>query len=333
MDPVLVPSCSRWPRPLIFFLVFVVTAGLAFFLYFRSRPQSFVPGFLSDPSSTLTSTLGRTNILLFGLGGATHDAGDLTDSLIFVSFRHADHSLTLLPLPRDIWVDTLVAKINTAYHYGQRREGGGLDLVKSAAAEVTGQPVHYAIGLDFEGFVKAVDAVGGLDIEVPRTFDDYFYPIPGKETVEPESERYEHLHFEAGPTHFDGETALKYARSRHAEGEEGTDFARSARQEQILLAFKDRLLNTQTLLSPSTIKELTASFIPFFVTDLSENELGSLIRALLAFVESKQSFSSLSLTDYLVNPRDKQSYQGQWVLVPVKDWSEIHDYVAKNLAE
>lgn len=335
MDPEVVttPTVSRRFQPLLIILALVVLLFSGLFFYFRShRSQEFVPGLVSNPLDNLASTAGRTNLVFLGFGGEGHQAADLTDSMIFVSLSHLDSSITLLSIPRDIWVDTMVAKINTAYYYGnERREGGGLDLAKSAVSEITGQPVHYALALDFQGFVEAIDAIGGIDLEIKNSFDDYQYPIPGKEDAEPESERYEHLHFDAGPAHLDGELALKFARSRHAEGEEGTDFARSARQQQIITAFQDKLLSSETLLKLDVLKDLFSRFRDNIDTDITDGEFGSFFRFFLNYQAANRPGQSLSLDDYLTSPKDSTPYQKQWVLIPTSSWEEIHGYVQDSL--
>lgn len=336
MDPEATAPTTSTRRPLLLALLVVAALALTgLFFYFRQRAESrFVSGLVTNPAYNLLSTDHRTNLVFLGLGGESHVAGDLTDSIMFISLSHVNNSITLLSIPRDIWVTTMQAKINTAYHYGNdRREGGGRDLAKSAVSEITGQPIHYALALDFEGFVAAIDAVGGIDVDVERTFDDFEYPIPGKETAEPEGDRYEHLHFDQGLTHMDGELALKFARSRHAEGEEGTDFARQERQQKIILAFKDKLLASETLLNLQTIENIVNSFRSSIDTDIEDDEFGSFFRFFLAFEKSGQSIQSLSLDDFLSTPQNKSPYQGQWVLIPTNSWDEIHDHVAKNLAE
>lgn len=305
---------------------------LSIFFLKNHRTGQILSGLVSDPATSLKNTSGRTNLVFLGMGGEGHEGGDLTDSIIFVSLTHAAQTITLIPLPRDIWVETMKAKINTAYHYGnERREGGGLDLAKSSVSEIIGQPVHYALALDFQGFIKAIDAVGGIDVEVERSFDDYKYPVPGKETAIPESDRYEHLHFEEGITHMDGTTALKFARSRYAEGEEGTDFAREARQQKIILAFKNKLLETKTFVNLDTLKNVFASFRSSIDTDIPESDYGSFLKFFLSFERAGQPLKSLSLEDYFLNPKNKSPYQGQWVLVPQVGWQDVYDYVEKSL--
>jgi len=250
------------------------------------------------------------------------------------SLNHIDHSISLISLPRDIWVETMEAKLNTAYHYGnERREGGGLDLSKSSVSEVLGIPIHYVLTIDFSGFTRVIDAVGGIEVNIDTAFDDYKYPIPGRENAEPESERYEHLRFEAGPTHMDGSTALKFARSRHAEGDEGTDFARAARQQKIIKAFQDKLLSSETFLSLDTLRNVVDQIKSSIDTDIGENEYGSFFKFFLLYRDANLSLQSISIDDLLINPKNRSPYDGQWVLVPEGEWQEIHDYVQDNLSK
>ena len=327
------PVVTRRLFPWVLLGLFVVALTILGFMYFRSRQNAgFVSGFVENPETLLSVTDNRTNIAFLGIGGGDHSAGDLTDSMMFISLDHQTHEISLLSVPRDIWVDTMVAKLNTAYHYGeQRREGGGLDLASSAISEVLGQPVHYALALDFAGFTQAIDLVGGVDIDVQAVLDDKLYPIPGKETAEPESDRYEHLFFDLGMTHMDGATALKFARSRHAEGDEGTDFARSRRQQQIIQAFQDKLLSSNTFLSLDTLQALLASFRSSLETNIQDDEFGGLLRFFLTYSKLDNSLDSFNLDELFLTPKNRSPYQGQWVLVPVNNWEEIHDNVAKNL--
>ncbi len=318
---------------LILIIAFVVASLAGTWWYLHNRPGGrVVTGLTSDPADTLVSVGGRTNVVFLGVGGEGHAGGDLTDSIILFSYAHSTRQVTLIPIPRDLWVKSLQAKINSAYHYGnERREGGGRDLVKSAVAEVTGQSVQYSVVLDFAGFEKMIDSVGGVDLTIDTTFTDNKYPIPGKETALPESDRYEILTFVAGPTHLDGATALKFARSRHAEGEEGTDFARSARQEKVILALKTKLLSTQTLLSLSTLQNLLHNLSDSLDTDIGEAESGAFIRLFLSYAQANSKLTTIDITGQYITPKNLSPYQGQWVLIPKTNQEDIYAYVAKAL--
>lgn len=318
---------------------------LIFTFFLLARPAFRVAGslfrapvlifslFSRNPTDLATAD-GRANLLLLGAGGAGHEGVDLTDTIIFISADVSSGDIFMLSLPRDIWIPSMKAKINTAYHYGEQRrpDGGGLVLAKAAVSEILDQPVHYTLLIDFEGFKKAIDLLGGVEIEVERAFDDYQYPIPGRENAEPEETRYEHLHFEAGKQLMDGERALKYVRSRYAEGEEGTDFARSRRQQRLLLALKDRLFSSETLLNPKRIAELVNVFGDSIDTDVSQSEYGGLVKLALKFKQENLRTEVLDgesqdTEGYLINPPPYQ-YDGQWVLVPRNgDWTQVQEHI------
>jgi len=279
--------------------------------------------FLGD----IKSTKGRTNILLLGIPGGHHAGKDLTDTLIFFSIDRRSGASLMLSLPRDIWIDSMKAKINTAYHYGEEKKvGGGLSLVKKVVSEVTGQPIHYAVLLDFSGFVKAIDALGGVEVEVKEGFTDNRYPLPGKENDNCHGDstyqcRYERLHFEAGWQHMDGERALKYARSRYSVGDEGTDFARSRRQQRVLLAVRRKIFSWNTLRHPSNFWQLYQILKSSVKTDIRPQDYAGLVKLALKFDPSRLRTEVL---DFLTHPSSSTKYEGQWVLVPQKNWQIVH---------
>jgi anionic cell wall polymer biosynthesis LytR-Cps2A-Psr (LCP) family protein len=189
--------------------------------------------------------------------------------------------------------------------------------------------------LDFSGFERAIDAIGGIDLDVPRGFVDSHYPVPGKEDAEPESARYETLNFQAGRQHFDGTTALKYVRSRQAEGEEGTDYARSQRQQRVILAFKDKVLSPSVWLNFKKTKELKQIFSSSVKTDLKQESYWDMAKLGLKIDQTKirtgaldQGSEAEDIPALLYNP--PVNLYGQWVLVPVNnDWQAVFTYVAE----
>src|SRR3990167_5619174 len=219
-----------------------------------SKYTGIVYDFVFTPEKKIATTAGRTDILIMGKAGEGHTAPDLTDTIIFVSVSHIDSSVILLSLPRDIWIPSLRAKLNSAYYWGnQKQEKGGLILAKSSTEEIVGKPIHYGIIVDFSGFKRIIDVLGGIKVEVQTSFIDEKYPIAGRENDECDGDpdfkcRYESVKFDAGVQSMDGETALKFVRSRNAEGDEGTDLARSARQQKVIAATKDRVLKPDVFL-------------------------------------------------------------------------------------
>lgn len=268
------------------------------------------------------------NFLILGLRGFETNGNDLTDTILFVSLNPQTKKAVFLSLPRDIWLESLKAKINTAYHYG------GILLAKKAVAEVTGQEIDYYLVVDFNAFGKIVDAIGGVTVDVQRSFDDYYYPIPGKENDPCNGDkqykcRYEHIHFDAGPQFMNGQIALKYVRSRNAEGEEGTDFARSLRQQQLLLAIKQKLLSPQFYLSPQKIKNLYQVIKENIVTDITPSQYGDLL-LVLSKIDWTQKKSYILDENFLIHPKNHPSKQ--WVLISkLGNWEEIKKFVKEAI--
>ena len=198
-------------------------------------------------------TRDRVNILLLGMGGEGHDGAYLTDTIIVASFKPATKQVALVSIPRDLYVDMGSfgwRKINSANAYGETSDypGGGAALAAQAVNDVIGQPIDYFVKVDFNGFKKLIDDLGGVDINVLQSFSDQQYPD------------YEHgyqtITFTKGLEHMNGERALQYSRSRHGNNGQGSDFARSQRQMQILLAVKNKALSPGTLLNPVKLNDL-----------------------------------------------------------------------------
>src|SRR3989344_850278 len=312
----------------------------------------------------------KLNILILGVGGGNHEGPNLTDTIMLASIDEEKNKLTLTSLPRDLWIPELSGsnkKINTAYSYGElKRKGGGLKLTEAVVRKVTGQNIDYGIKIDFSGFVAAVDIIGGLDINVENTLDDYAYPLSGKEDdtcgnsdenikefiatgpaeleiQEKFSCRYTRLHFDKGPTHMDGETALKFVRSRHALGLEGSDFARSRRQQQIISAFKNKVFSAETLVNPVKLINLYNTIKSSIDTDIKYEELDDFVK--LAQKMSKSKVESVVI-DYgdessqrdglLLEAPISEEYNYLSVLVPRVgngNFSEISKYIACEIEQ
>lgn len=327
-----------------------------------SGPKTVVQ-LLTD--SGLASTNGRINVLLLGTGGAGHDGPDLSDAMILASIAKNGQDAVLVSIPRDLWAPTLGAKINSAYAYG-RQQGHGLALAQKTVGQLLDIPIHYAARVDFGGFIRAVDLVGGLDLIVDTPFTDTRYPVAGREddlcgltleTVEidgvarqvvkdatgaaipldevsdqndPFTCRYKTLTFKKGPTHMNGETVLKFVRSRYGTNSEGSDFARSARQQKVILAFRDKVFSLGTFFEPTTIIDLVATFkdsidvdigndkIPLFIK-LSQKLGTQNLRRVVLDAEREESVLTIG------NPND---HGGQFVLVPKNNnWHDLAEYV------
>lgn len=304
------------------------------------------------------------NILLLGIGGGNHEGPNLTDTIIFTNIDPKQKRITLVSIPRDFWVTNEQTKINSIYAFSESKEKGlGLVDTKEVVSDILGQDIDYVVRIDFDGFVNAVDLMGGLEIDVERTLDDYAYPINGKEEdacghdeekleelatasaetlYEELSCRYEHLHFDEGVQYMDGETALKFVRSRHAIGAEGSDFARSKRQEKVISSFKDKIFSLGTILNPVKVLSLYDVLKDSIATDIKESEYDDFIKLAQKMENASVESVILDLGDpqterlgLLTNPIPSDEYRGQWVIVPRKgngDYTEIQAYISCKLS-
>ncbi len=211
----------------------------------------------------------RINILLLGMGGAEHDGPYLTDTLILVSIKPSTKRVAMISIPRDLLVEIPGYgwwKINSANSFGEKQSSGnGANLSKEVVKNIFGLPIHYYVRVDFSGFEQMIDTVDGIKVEVDKSFVDYQYPT--------NDYKYQIISFEQGWQTMDGDAALKYARSRHGNNGEGSDFARSKRQQKILQAFKQRVLSKEVLLSPRKISNLSRDLAEHLRTDLEPWEV------------------------------------------------------------
>lgn len=290
---------------------------------------------LTDSGVQLHSTDERINILLLGIAGGAHEGGDLTDTIILVSLQLNKPTVTLLSIPRDIWSETLKDKANSAYHYGEKKKkGGGLVLSKAIIEEITGIPVHYTILVDFFRFEQLIDQIGGIDVNVLASFTDAEFPIAGKENDTCGGDltykcRYVTVRFEEGIQHMDGRQALMYVRSRHAEGKEGTDFARSTRQQDMLIALKNKIMQMRPWFHPKLAVSLLTLFDEATETDMMVSEqlpVGKLALRITLGDIRKISIEPL----FTMAPLWKYN---RYVLIPLKDDQTLKALIKSSLEQ
>jgi LCP family protein required for cell wall assembly len=229
-------------------------------------------------------------------------------------------------IPRDLWVQLppgsgRYAKINEALADGYLN--GGLDAGGQLAArkveDVTGLPVTGWVLEDFEGFRQLVDALGGVDINAPRAFSAQ-YPVNDDPSVDA---RWKVIHFDAGPQHMDGERALEYARARYADNpQEASDFARSARQQLLIAAIREKIASPAGALRFLPVVNAAAGAIH---TNLPPMELASFVAGF-----HPEQAKHISLDGVLV---DGRSPNGEDILLPKSgNYALISDYVKSQLA-
>jgi LCP family protein required for cell wall assembly len=216
---------------------------------------------LSDP----------TTLLVIGTdGGRAPGRGDAnrSDSLMLIRVDPDTHRISYLSIPRDLRVEIPgygTAKINAA------NQIGGPALTIATIKALTGLPVDHVVVLDFDGFKELIDAMGGIEVEVPKAILSNRFDCPYKPA---RCDEWEGWRFEKGPQHMDGRRALVYSRIRTNQLDPSeTDITRGSRQQQVADAVGDKVASFGTFLRlPFMGDELAAPV----ATDLSAWELAQL---------------------------------------------------------
>ncbi len=284
------------------------------------------------PLSSQTGYMGgsdRVNLLVMGFGGSGHDGAYLTDSMLVMSLMPQSHHTTLVSVPRDLWVQIppnsgQYHKINYAYTYGSNNGAnavGGGDAAAQKVSVVTGLDVKYWLTINFVGFRDFINAIGGIDVYVPDAFTAK-YPANDDPNINP---NWIHVHFSKGMQHMDGETAIRYARARYVldNPAEGSDFARSARQQIMIKAALSKVKQMSTW--PSLFNALTALEHTIY-TNLS---LADLMEFATKMDLNDAHHVGLSNQNVLV---DATASDGEYILRPANnDWQAIIKYVKQQL--
>ncbi|MGZ8819268.1 MAG: LCP family protein, partial [Mycobacterium sp.] len=204
----------------------------------RTLTPAETPGPTGTPIAPLPGSNGRVTILLVGIDNTHGEWLALTDTLIVASFDPRQGSLVMISLPRDIAHlpyyrgGTFPARINLLRQKAVRDPAaypdGPMGTLVNEMSYLVGVPIDYYAVIGIAGFSQLIDAVGGVDVNVPRQVNDPGYQFSPTEIG---------FFVEPGWHHFDGKYGTAYARSRHG----SSDYERTSRQQQLLLALRDRL--------------------------------------------------------------------------------------------
>lgn len=228
---------------LIFFSVGLKFTGLAKNIYeFENTSKKEIVGqfknaILYNNSVIKKNANGTTNILFLGVAGNKHNGENLTDTIIVATISADQKNIALNSIPRDLYIKSSEnnswKKINSIYaSYAKTDAKLGLKILADKIKEISGLSINYYLLLDFSGFEKIIDAVGGIDYTLNADIYDPGFPN--------DSFGFDPLFLKAGTYHLDGALALKLARSRHAQA---GDFSRIERQHKIIKALKEKMEN------------------------------------------------------------------------------------------
>ena len=317
------PRKPFWTKKIWIISILILLTGVfamqAYSLFFKRNtkfwsenytPPSIIEAFVNEKVEW------TTNILIAGIGGKWHDGSDLTDSIMLASLDGKTKKVTLLSIPRDLYVSygkwEWAGRINTLYDLW-KRDTVGIKYLVEKVTEITGQQIDHHIVIDFSGFKQIIDILGWVSVDVPEDLLDREYPD--------NNWGYTVFSVKKWPQNFDGDTALKYARSRHST----SDFDRSNRQQLILKAIKEKASELGYITNPEKISDLYGAVISHLDTDFS---LAGMAEIALWFHDVKsEDISIVSLSDtcfsltkcvpgsYLYPP-DRERFGWQAVIIP-----------------
>jgi len=330
---------------LLFFLILISAKLVGSFIFGAApqTPEAYDPitlepkkptGFLRQLGYSLFSkeprlageSADRINILLLGMSGEGYDGPYLTDTIILGSIKPSTQNVALISIPRDLGVkipDRGWYKINHANAFGELKgQGEGARLTRAVIEDTFSAEVPYYVRVDFKAFEELIDIVGGITINVARAFTDTQYPG--------QNGTYQTVSFATGEQTMTGDRALIYARSRHGNNSEGSDFARARRQQQVLLALKEKILSFQTLTNPVRLNNILNSLDQHVITNLEFTDI-------IALIKMARSFNSPRLATVILDTseggylEESITEEGAYVLLPrTGDWDEIKDLI-KNI--
>lgn len=249
----------------------------------RVQPSATPIPTLPPPTPTLAAPAagGPITVLLLGSDerpGETDPAR--TDAIIVARIDPRSGRVALVSLPRDLWVEIPGyghARINAANVWGiiYNAPEGGLGLAQKTVSNLLGIPIDYTIHINFQGFIGAIDALGGVTVDVPKElYDDAFPTMDYGYTI---------AHFLPGPQQMDGATALMYSRIRHPD----SDFERMRRQQAVVVAALARIREQNPMQSLKSLEDVTAALRAYVQTDLPEDRMIGLAWALRDFAPDR----------------------------------------------
>jgi LCP family protein required for cell wall assembly len=284
----------------------------------------------SGSDTSLQTPDNRITFLMLGIGGEGHDGAQLTDTILLASVDMTTKKIGIVSIPRDLAFPLgggKFMKINAVNAYAeQSHPGNGARETANAFQELFGVRIDHVIRLDFRGFAMFIDALGGLDINVERSFTDNQYPT---DDFGPNPYKWQAVTFKQGSEHMDGARALMYVRSRHGSNGEGSDFARSRRQQIVMVAVKQKLLSRGTLMDPQRLMKLYEAIAKNLQSDLTAWDLVKLAPLAQGF-SADQVVTNVLTDEPATGELTAANVEGSFMLFPKKqDWSQLRE-IAQN---
>lgn len=277
---------------------------------------------------------GKYNVLLLGTDALSNrdESHPLTDTIMVLSLQLQSGKITTFSFPRDLYIASEGAKINALYDLGTQKDlSNPTSLIRSTVEDISGLPMHRTVVIDIQVLGNLIDAIGGIDVNIERSFVDNQFPRMDVDvkTVHDPKKLYETVAFTAGTEHMTGNRALQYIRSRHSlDPIEGSDDARVRRQQVLIAALIKKFEDPTIVLHPQYIGTLLHIYNTTFESQIPMSEGIAIAKQL------SKNGAQPTLVTYQVSivPTQKDGLlyhpntfpTGAWVYLPVDStWKQM----------
>ncbi|MBU1085877.1 LCP family protein [Patescibacteria group bacterium] len=274
-------------------------------------------------NSPVTKSNDKKNFLILGVDSLEARPGSpaLTDTIILLSLDIKSGQISTIPLPRDLWSNKYLTRINALYYYGQDKYPSQPEkFAKETIEDLTGISIHHTIVVSINSVTDIIDILGGVEVDVKTGFTDSQFPRPNVDVtiVKDPAKLYQTVVFEEGKQNMDGERVLQFIRSRKSGDDQGHDLARAERQQLVISTLVKRFQNFELLRDEKTLAELYKYYHKNFAQQFSIEEGIATIREILP-IKNSITFKNNSIS---VFPDDKNGvitnpptykYKGEWI--------------------
>ena len=294
----------------VLLIILVIAAVIYGFIKFGVKPPDMKPKPPKPSASSAAEASGNNAVpvssdrkgnqytfIIFGMD----DGNGNTDTIMVANFDADNYKMNVVNIPRDTLVNVSwnTKKVNTLY------SNGGVDGMIAGLSEILGFNVDFYVKVDLKAFEELVDAVGGIDFDVPRDMD---YDDPAQNL---------HIHFKAGPTHLNGQEAMevmRYRKNSNGGGYPDADIGRIRTQQEFLTTAAAQIINKQNQLN---LEEIVSIFLNYVKTDLTAGNLVWLGKEFY-----KMNSEDITFTTLPANYGDSVNGQS-YVTIHLNDWLQV----------
>ncbi len=319
-------------------IVIVVSVYVSLFILRIVRTSGITPQFvyqsITQKNTILKNIHSRTSLLFIGTIGGDGDNRNLIESMGVISVDIPKKHISYVPIPLDIWSETVKDTINTTYAIGEeKKKRGGLLLSKVVVEDSIGIPIHYTVQFDFSRVAQLVNVLGGVDVPIPEGVVDNQYPMQGNRHIPCEKQSlvpcsYKTISFARGIEHMDGDRITSYLFSSDTLRVESNGVLDTVKLHTVFFSIYKKIMHPFEWISLERAKRYISLWNQVGNSDMTMGEGISFIR-LVGHINPAQ-IQTISLTGLFENP-SPSLFGGKRVLTPITSWDSVAEFVSTSL--